>query len=97
LEKFLNLSESTGAFPKVKWQIFLGYRKIFLSQVENEKKQPSITTLENFAKHLKISKDILFIAGCDIPCELDEREKLIFSDIKNSALKILLLNNKQYA
>jgi len=95
--KILKLIRVHRSIPQGEMANLLGVSQNFLSQVENEKKQPSITTLENFAKHLKISKDILFIAGCDIPCELDEREKLIFSDIKNSALKILLLNNKQYA
>lgn len=95
--KILKLIRVHRSIPQGEMATLLGVSQNFLSQVENEKKQPSLTTLDNFAKLLKISKDILFIAGCEIPHELDEKDKLVFSDIKKSALKILLLDNKQYA
>ncbi|NMC49227.1 MAG: helix-turn-helix transcriptional regulator [Desulfovibrio sp.] len=91
--KLLKLIRVHRSIPQGEMANLLGVSQNFLSQVENEKKQPSLTTLVNFAQRLSISKDILFIAGCEVPPELSDKDKVIFSDMQKSALQILLLDN----
>ena len=75
----------------------LGITQNFLSQVENGKKDVSIGKLREFAEKLGISNEILLIAGCDIPNELNDDDKKAFLNAKRSAMQIILLDNKQYA
>jgi transcriptional regulator with XRE-family HTH domain len=75
----------------------LGVTQNFLSQVEHGKKDVSATKLNEFAKNLGISKEIMIIASCDVPTELQGEDKKIFLDMKKSAMKIILLEHEQYA
>lgn len=74
----------------------LGITQNFLSQVENGKKDVSIGKLREFSEKLGISNEILLIAGCDTPAELDGDDKATFLNMKKSAMQIILLD-KQYA
>ena len=75
----------------------LGVTQNFLSQVEHGKKDVSIGKLREFADKLGISNEILLIAGCDTPAELQGDDKKTFLDMKKSAMQIILLDNEQYA
>lgn len=75
----------------------LGVTQNFLSQVENGKKDVSIGRLREFSEKLGISNEILLIAGCDTPSELQDDDKKTFLNMKKSAMQIILLDNKQYA
>lgn len=75
----------------------LGITQNFLSQVENGKRDVSISKLREFAEKLGISNEILLIAGCDVPLELYGEDKKTFLNMKKCAMKIILLDNKQYA
>lgn len=67
----------------------------FLSQVENSKKNLSQATLSDFANKLAISKEILTIAGCDIPQEFQDEDRQKFIDMQKFALKVILLEQPQ--
>lgn len=75
----------------------LGVTQNFLSQVEHGKKDVSIGKLREFADKLGVSNEILLIAGCDTPAELQGDDKKTFLDMKKSAMQIILLDNEQYA
>ncbi|QCC86807.1 XRE family transcriptional regulator [Desulfovibrio desulfuricans] len=70
----------------------LGVTQNFLSQVENNKRDVSITKLRDFADKLGISNEILLIAGCDTPLELQDDDKKIFLNMKKNAMQIILLD-----
>ena len=70
---------------------FLGVTQNFLSQVEHGKKSISIKKINEFSQKLGIPKDILIIAGCEIPGELNNDEKKNFLDMKKTAMQIILL------
>lgn len=66
----------------------------FLSQVEHGKKTVSATKVDEFARKLGISKEILIIAGCDVPDEMNDKDKQLFLDMKKSAMQIILLDHQ---
>lgn len=68
----------------------LGVTQNFLSQLENDKKIMSHTTLERIANILGISKELLIIASCDIPPELPEKKKKHLEKMKASMLSYIL-------
>lgn len=68
----------------------LGVTQNFLSQIENDKKIMSHTTLERVANILGISKELLIIASCDIPPELSENKKKHLEKMKASMLSYIL-------
>ena len=72
----------------------LGVTQNFLSQVEHGKKAVSVTKLDEFAKELGISKEILLIAGCDVPSEMNDKDRQLFLDMKKSAMQIILLDQQ---
>lgn len=69
----------------------LGVTQNFLSQLENGKKTVSATKLEDFAKCLGLSREILILASCDVPRELSDADKKEFLNMKKAAMQILLL------
>ncbi len=70
----------------------LGVTQNFLSQVEHGKKAVSVTKVDEFARKLGISKEILLIAGCDVPNEMTDKDKQLFLNMKKSAMQIILLD-----
>lgn len=72
----------------------LGVTQNFLSQVEHGKKVVSVTKINEFAQELGISKEILLIAGCDVPSELNDEDKQLFLEMKKSAMQIILLEHQ---
>lgn len=72
----------------------LGVTQNFLSQVEHGKKSVSTTKIDDFAQKLGISKEILLIAGCDVPSEMNGADKQLFLNMKKSAMQIILLDHQ---
>lgn len=89
--KILKLIRAHRAISQGEMAEQLGVTQNFLSQVEHDKKSVSITKLEGFASKLGISKEILLLAGCDVPEELKEKDRQTFLEMQKSALQIILL------
>lgn len=72
----------------------LGVTQNFLSQVEHGKKAVSVTRLDEFAKKLGVSREILLVAGCDVPGEMQGKDKQLFLDMQKAAMQIILLEHR---
>ena len=68
----------------------LGITQNFLSHVEHGKQSVSTTKIDDFAQKLGISKEILLIAGCDVPSEMTGSDKQLFFALQKSSLPIIL-------
>ncbi len=68
----------------------LGVSQNYLSLIETNKKVPSVDTMAEFAKSLKISKDALLFASSDVPEELSAKDTKDFQRLQQNILSLLL-------
>ena len=68
----------------------LGISQNYLSLIEGNKKVPTVDTIAEFAKSLKISKDALLFASSDVPEELSENDSKEFQRLRQNILSLLL-------
>lgn len=86
----LKLVRTSKGLPQKEMADLLGVSQNYLSLIESNKKVPSIDTIAEFAKSLKISKDALLFASSDVPEELSAKDTKDFQRLRQNILSLLL-------
>lgn len=62
----------------------------FLSQLENNKKNVSLSKINDIAEYLGVSKDLLILASSSAPPELDKKKQNAFIEMQQNLMNYII-------